>query len=169
MSFRPDAILGVLERHEVRSVVIGGLAATLHGAANVTFDVDVVPDSSAGNLRRLSDALEELEARVRVDGIEGGLPFHHDARTLHSMNVLNLVTKHGDLDLTFHPTGLPTFEEWDRSASEREALGVRFRLASLEDVIRAKEASDRQKDRATLPLLRVLLERQQARDPDADR
>lgn len=160
MSFRPDAILGVLERHGVRFVVIGGLAATLHGATTVTFDVDVVPEASLGNLERLSAALDELEARVRVEGIEGGLPFEHDARSLRMLDMLDLVTKHGDLDLSFHPTGLPTFEEWNAQATEREALGVHFRLASLADVVRSKEASDRPKDRAALPLLRVLLERQ---------
>lgn len=164
MSFRPDAILAVLERHGVRAVVIGGLAATLHGATTVTFDVDVVPETSRENLTRLSEALGELEARVRVEGIEGGLPFEHDAGALRSMKVLNLVTKHGDLDLTFHPTGLPAFEDWDRHATDVEALGVHFRLASLDDVVRSKEASDRPKDRATLPLLRGLLELK-----DADR
>jgi hypothetical protein len=78
------------------------------------------------------------------------------------MSVLNLVTRFGDLDLTMHPAGLPEFTEWDANASEIEALGVRFRLAALEDVISSKEAADRAKDRAVLPLLRALLARLRA-------
>ena len=159
MSFRPDAILEVLERHQVACVVIGGLAATMHGAATVTFDVDIVPDQAPVNLVRLSTALTELEARIRVEGIEGGLAFDRDERSLASMSVLNLVTKFGDLDLTFHPAGLPSYVDWNRSAEDREALGVRFRLASLADVIRSKEAADRPKDRAALPVLRALQQR----------
>ncbi len=160
MTFRPDRILEVLERHAVGHVVIGGLAATLHGAGTVTFDVDVVPDLTAANLVRVSSALDELDARIRVEGITGGLPFRHDAESLGTMNVLNLVTRFGDFDITFRPAGIPSFAEWDAHAEDREALGIRFRLAALEDIIRSKEAANRDKDRANLPVLRALLERQ---------
>jgi hypothetical protein len=160
VAFRPDEILKVLEYHQVRYVVIGGLAATLYGAGTVTFDVDVVPDSAPDNLARLSLALEQLDARIRVDGIEGGLHFNHDAGSLGSMNVINLVTNHGDFDVTFHPSGVSSFSEWDEHAGDAEALGVHFRLASLADVIRSKEAAGRPKDQIAVPILRELLRRQ---------
>ena len=41
--FRPQEIMAVLDRHGVRYVLVGGLAAVLHGAAHLTTDVDVVP------------------------------------------------------------------------------------------------------------------------------
>jgi hypothetical protein len=160
VAFRPDEILKVLEHHRVRYVVIGGLAATLYGFGTVTFDVDIVPDSTPENLARLSSALEELEARIRVDGIEGGLPFDHDARTLGSTKMIDLVTSHGDLNVTFHPSGVSSFSEWDSHAGDTEALGVHFRLASLADVIRSKEAAGRPKDQIAVPILRELLKRQ---------
>lgn len=147
-------------------MLIGGLAATLHGAGTVTFDVDVVPDPHPANRARMSAALHELDARIRVEGIPGGVTFDHDAASLARMNVLYLVTRFGDLDIRFHPAGVPAFEEWDRNAEEREALGVHFRLASLADVIRSKEAADRAKDRAILPILRILLERTRAAPSD---
>jgi hypothetical protein len=160
VAFRPDEILGVLERHGVQYVVIGGLAAALHGAGTVTFDVDVVPESSLDNLTRLSAALDELDARIRVSGIAGGLDFDHDAQSLGSMETINLVTNHGDFDITFRPSGVTTFSEWDNHAEDTEALGVHFRLASLADVIQSKEAAGRPKDQITLPVLRELLNRQ---------
>jgi hypothetical protein len=160
VAFRPDEILRVLEHHGVRYVLIGGLAAALHGAGTVTFDVDIVPDSAPENLARLCLALDELDARIRVDGIGGGLSFDHDARSLGSMEVLNLVTNHGDFDVTFHPSGVASFSEWDENAQETEALGVHFRLASLADVIRSKEAAGRPKDQIAVPILRELLKRQ---------
>ena len=160
MAFRPDEILRVLERHDVRYVVIGGLAASLHGAGTVTFDVDVVPESSPDNLMRLSAALDELKARIRVSGIAGGLDFDHDAKSLGSMEVINLVTNYGDFDITFHPSGVSTFSEWDRHAEDTEALGVHFRLASLADIIQSKEAAARPKDQIAVPVLRELLNRQ---------
>ena len=160
MAFRPDEILKVLEHHQVQYVVIGGLAAALYGSATVTFDIDIVPDSTPENLTRLSSALDDLDARIRVDGIKGGLPFEHDARSLGSMEMINLVTNHGDFDVTFHPSGVSSFSEWDDHAGDTEALGVHFRLASLADVIRSKEAAGRPKDQIAVPILRELLKRQ---------
>jgi hypothetical protein len=111
-------------------------------------------------LTRLSSALDELDARTRVDGSEGGLPFDHDAPSLGSMEVINLVTNHGDFDVTFHPIGVSSFSEWDEHAGEIEALGVHFRWAFLADVTRSKEAAGRPKDQVAVPILRELLKRQ---------
>jgi hypothetical protein len=160
MTFRPDGILSALEEHGVRFVLIGGLAATIHGSPAVTFDVDVVPEDSDDNLTRLSGALEDLDARIRVAGIDGGLVFDRAPALLGKMEVLNLETRCGDFDITFHPSAIDSFEEWDRGATDVEALGVHFRLAALADVIRSKEAADRPKDRLTLPTLRALAARQ---------
>jgi hypothetical protein len=160
VAFRPDEILKVLEHHRVRYVVIGGLAAALYGSGTVTFDIDIVPDSTPENLTCLASALDELDARIRVDGIDGGLPFAYDARTLGSMEMINLVTRHGDFDITFHPSGVSSFSEWDAHAKDTEALGVHFRLASLADVIRSKETAGRTKDLIAVPILRELLKRQ---------
>ena len=90
----------------MRYVVIGGLAAALYGSGRVTFDVDIVPDSTPENSTSLSSALDELDARIRVDAIEGGLSFDHDACTLASIEAINLVPNHGDFDITFHPSGV---------------------------------------------------------------
>jgi hypothetical protein len=166
LTFRPEEILSTLERHGVAYVVIGGLAATLHGASTVTFDVDIVPDPSPDNLERLSAALDELNARVRVEGIEGGLAFDHDSKSFGKMNMLSLVTTHGDFDIAFHPSGIPSYSQWSGNANRIEALGVHFQLGSLADVVQSKEAADRPKDRVALPVLRELLNRQAGRRGD---
>jgi hypothetical protein len=157
--FRPDEILRVLQEHRVRFVLIGGLAATLHGAVHPTFDVDITPEPSRANLKQLSAALRALEARVRVEGIADGLPFEHDAASLARITVLNLVTRAGDLDIALHPSGIARFEEWNANATDLVVLGVTVRLAALDDIIRSKEAAGRDKDRIPLPLLRALRDR----------
>src|SRR5438093_13469341 len=98
--FRPDQILRVLERHGVRYVVIGGIAATLHGSPHVTTDIDITPERGRRNLERLSAALSELVARIRVAGEPGGFPFSHNCESLQRMEVLNLQTNAGDLDIS---------------------------------------------------------------------
>jgi hypothetical protein len=157
--FDPEALLATLERHGVDYVLIGGLAATLHGAAYVTYDVDITPDASAANLARLSDALVELKARVRVEGEPGGLIFDHDAASLARATTWNLVTRFGELDVTLRPAGTAGYEDLRRDAVRLQLDDLSTQVASLADVIRSKEAAGRPKDLQALPLLRVLLER----------
>ncbi len=157
--FKPEEILRILAEHEVRYVLIGGLAATLYGMAAPTFDVDITPEMSLENLSRLSAALKALDARIRVDGIPEGLPFSHDAASLRDMSTLNLATGYGPLDIASQPAGVSRFDDWDADAAEIVVSGVHVRLASLEDIVKSKEAAGRDKDKAQLPLLRALLER----------
>lgn len=158
--FAPQEILAALDRHGVRYVVIGGLAAILHGAPHVTTDVDIVPEEALRNLERLSVVLRELNAKIRVAGEEDGVPFGHDADSLARVRIWNLVTDVGNLDITFQPSGTYGYEDLRRDAVRMTVRGVEVPVAALADVIRSKEAADRQRDRAILPTLRRILERQ---------
>jgi predicted nucleotidyltransferase len=158
--FAPQEILAALDRHGVRYVVIGGLAAILHGAPHVTTDVDIVPEEALRNLERLSEVLRELSAKIRVAGEEDGVPFSHDADSLARVRIWNLVTDRGNLDITFQPSGTHGYEDLRRDAVQMTVRGVEVPVASLADVIRSKEAAGRERDRAILPTLRRILERQ---------
>lgn len=155
-TFDPAAMLQVLHRHGVRYVLIGGLAAAIHGSPYVTVDVDVAPAADAENLERLSLALRDLEAQVRAEGET--FPFDHDGPSLALNAIWNLTTRFGDLDLALRPSGTAGFDDLTRAAEDLEVLGVEVRVASLADVVRSKAAAGRRKDAAQLPLLRRLLE-----------
>ena len=156
--FAPERILGVLQEYGVRCVLIGGFAAAIHGSPYVTFDVDVVPERTNGNLLRLSDALRSMHARVWSASEPEGVPFGHVARSLAANNVWNLVTDPGRLDLTFEPSGTTGYADLERDAIHLTVLGVDVDVASLADVIRSKEAAGRDKDRLALPVLRRILD-----------
>jgi hypothetical protein len=158
--FDPRAIFDTLDRHEVRYVLIGGLAAILHGAGHVTTDVDVVPQDARENLERLSRALKELHARIRVSGEPDGIPFDHSGESLARNRIWNMQTDHGDLDITFEPSGTRGYEDLQRDAVVMHLRTGDVTVASLADVVRSKEAADRPRDRAVLPGLRALLSRQ---------
>lgn len=152
-----EEIFACLDRHEVRYVLIGGLAAVLHGSPLATFDADICPDRETQNLRRLAAALEEIDARIRTPDSPRGVPFPREAAFLEGVQLLNLVTRFGDLDLSFSPSGTGGFADLAGNAAEMTIRGLRVRVASLEDVIRSKEAADRPKDRRALPVLRQVL------------
>jgi hypothetical protein len=162
--FDPDEILRVLHRHRVEFVLIGGMAATLHGSDIVTFDLDVSPKSTRDNLERLASVLRELGASLRVEGEPSGVAFDAHAELLERMQVLNLATRAGDLDIVVRPAGSTGYDDLRRDAIAISISGVPILVASLADIIRSKEAANREKDRAVLPALNRLQMRLAADD-----
>lgn len=71
---------------------------------------------------------------------------------------MNLVTRLGDLAVAFKPAGTAGFDDLRRDAQLIAIGTLTLAVASLDDVIRSKEAADRPKDRRTLPILRQLRE-----------
>ena len=160
--FDPERVFAGLAASNVRFILIGGMAAILHGDAGVTMDVDIVPAYDPENLDRLADALRRMAPRIRAEGAPTGLPFDCSAEFLANLGpegMLNLTTAFGDVDLTFAPAGTSGFEDLDRDAIPVDTTRLVIRVASLADVIRSKAAADREKDRRALPRLRELLDR----------
>lgn len=165
-TFEPRLILETLERHGVHYVLIGGLAATFYGSPLVTTDVDITPERGRANLKHLSEALKELNARIRTDAVPEGLPFDHDAESLAAADIWNLTSIAGDLDITFVPSGTTGYSDLRTGARDIGALGLTIPTASLADVVRSKEAAGREKDQRSLPTLRRLLEAEEDERPD---
>jgi len=163
--FDPERMLSALADLDVRFILIGGMAAILHGDVGVTIDIDVVPEHSDENLERLAKALRGLGARIRTEGEPEGLSFDCSAaffRNLSPDSIVNMTTAAGDLDVAFCPSGTSGYSDLLRDAVEIEVADrLRIFVASLEDVIRSKQAADREKDRLVLPRLRRLLDRLQ--------
>lgn len=63
----PDCFFRTLDDHSVGYVLVGGLAAVLHGSPTVTNDADICPNPHSDNFARLSGALIDLDARIRRD------------------------------------------------------------------------------------------------------
>lgn len=149
--------LAVLHRHGVEFIVIGAFAAVAQGYPLPTQDVDVTPSRDPVNLERLAAALGELRAEVRLPGGKTH-PFPIEPRYLGTSDSWTLATTAGDLDICFRPSGTNGFEDLRRDAIEVTLRGTPVLLASLRDIIRMKEASNRPKDQAQLPALRRTLE-----------
>ncbi len=155
-ALQPQELFDILARYRVDYVLIGGLAATLHGSSALTNDADICPDPSPENLERLAAALREMKARVRNEAEPDGVAFSVDPEFLRRVQLVNLTTRFGDFDIAFQPAGSQGYEDLVRRAVELEIEGTVVRVASLADIIRSKEAANRPKDRATLPILYAL-------------
>jgi hypothetical protein len=161
-------IAEVLERHGVLYVTIGGACGLLHGASEyLTKDVDVMARSDQDNRRRLASALTELGAVVdsviTADDLVGNTQWDTDAGPIDV-----LITATGPNDTIFMYADIQP-----GSIVFTLGRGQTITAASLDDVIRMKEATDRFKDHQALPELRRLRgdrhpDRARAHDPFAD-
>ena len=123
----------------------------------MTADADITPARDVENLQRLALALRELDARVYTKSVPEGLAFDCSASTLARAELWNFVTSAGRLDVAFSPSGTAGYDDLIRSAVSFDVFGVRLDAASLEDIMRSKEAADRPQDRQDVQIIREML------------
>jgi hypothetical protein len=155
----PERLIRTLDRHGVRYVLIGAVAARLQGFPRVTADADITPARDAENLWRLADALRELDARLYTESVPQGLPFECSPAMLARADFWNLTTTAGRLDVAFIPSGTDGYADLVRNAIPFEVFGAKLDVASLEDIIRSKVAANRPQDRQDVVILREILRR----------
>jgi hypothetical protein len=163
--FQPGGQFECLNRHGVRYVLIGGVAARLHGSIRKTGDVDICPAPDHDNAGRLVHALTELDARIYIDPDTPALPFSADAHSLRAMSIINTLTRFGRLDILWEPPGSDGFYDLHRDAVEVEVFGHPVTVASIEALIRTKGAAGRPKDLETIADLKFI--RESGRGTDA--
>jgi hypothetical protein len=155
--FDAGALLRTLTERGVDFVVIGGIAAVLHGSARVTQDLDVCFATDRGNLDALANALLALDASLA--GAPDDVPFTPDAATLRRVMVLTLETIHGRLDVLAAPTGAPPYAELRARADRYDVGGFHVLVAAIEDLIAMKRAGGRPKDVADVAELEAIRDR----------
>lgn len=156
--FQPDVILEALIAHEVRFIVVGGLAAQAHGSPSLTGDLDICYARDAENLSRLAAVLVELAAVRR--GLPADAPRMPplDARTLRAGGLFTLQTSAGDFDLLADPDPGFDYASLLTTAVGTAVAGQPVLVASLDALIAMKRAAGRPKDRIELEILGALRE-----------
>jgi hypothetical protein len=162
--FNPGPMLAALEAEGAVYVVIGGTAAAIHGARHVTFDLDITPDREIANLDRVAAALRRMNAHLYGMQPDVEKSFHLNGKMLAAGSAWKFVTDHGELDISLDPDGTHGFSDLRRGAVRTDIHGLQILVASLEDVIRSKEAAGRPRDRRDLPELRRTLELSRERE-----
>ena len=146
-------LVGVLLKHKVEFIIVGGVAAVLQGAPLQTFDLDIVHRLNDENAERLLSALKELSAHYR----------HHQSKiTPDKKHVLStghqlLKTNMGDLDLLGTIDSGKTYEELLPFSRDFSFFGETLQVLGLAELIRVKGNTGRDKDLAVLPILKHAL------------
>ena len=153
-----EAPLRLLAEHKVDCVIVGGIAALIHGSLLLTNDVDVCYARDPDNLKRLAGALQSVHARLR--NAPEGLPFILDAETLKRGLNFTFTTDIGDLDLLGEVRGVGHYEEVLAGSIIVELFGYRFAVIDIGKLVIAKRAAGRPKDLIALPELEAIQEAQ---------
>lgn len=121
--------------HDVRYVVIGGIAAVLHGVPRATFDLDILIEATAPNAERLLQALRQAGF---------GTADLVDAQGI----LANEITVFNDrvrIDVQTSTPGLTFQDAWSRRET-MDYQGQKFYVASRQDLMASKRAAGRPRD-----------------------
>ncbi|HEX7708178.1 MAG TPA: hypothetical protein VF701_17080 [Thermoanaerobaculia bacterium] len=151
-----EEILRALRDSNVDFIIVGGVAARIHGAARLTDDLDVVYGRSRENIERLARALAPFHPYLR--GAPPGLPFRFDPSTIRGGLNFTLVTDAGPLDCLGEISGVGGYEAIASRSEPVEVFGVACRVIDLDALILAKRAAGRPKDFEALAELEAIRE-----------
>ena len=124
-----------LRSHDVRYVVIGGIAAILHGVPRATLDLDILIEASNQNAEALLKALEEA-------GMGTALMISPEQLLKNEVTIFNDCVR---LDVQTATPGIDFDEVW----ANRETMhykGTEFPVLSVSDLLKSKLAAGRPVD-----------------------
>ncbi len=137
-------VFSSLQRHKVRYVVIGGIAAVLHGVPRATFDLDILIDPDPDNAKNLLAAF--LEAKLGTAAMTTPEELLSQEITIFKDRVR--------IDVQTSTPGLNFEEAWKRRET-MEYQKQKFYVASREDLIASKRAAGRPVDLEDVRLLEL--------------
>ncbi len=137
-------VFASFHKHKVRYIVIGGIAAVLHGVPRATFDLDILIAASSDNAQRLLDALTEANFATAA-------LITADELVAHEITIFKDRVR---IDVLTSTPGLWFEDAWQRRIA-MNYQGQEFYVASKEDLISSKRAAGRQKDLEDVRMLEI--------------
>ena len=141
---RLKGVFKSLQQHDVKYVVIGGIAAVLYGVPRATFDLDILIEATPKNAQRLIDAF--------IDAELGTASLTNADEIL--ANEITIFKDRVRIDVQISTPGLEFERAWQKKQS-MEYQGQTFYVVSLEDLIKSKRAAGRDVDLEDARLLEL--------------
>lgn len=148
---RLNKVFACLNSHDVKYLVIGGIAAVLHGVPRSTFDLDLLIEATPENAAKLLKALNEAE--LRTAALIGAEELLTNATTIFKDRVR--------IDVQTSTPGIEFEDAWQRRKT-MDHHGQPFHVLSRADLIASKRAAGRKVDLEDVRMLEA------ADDPDSD-
>jgi predicted nucleotidyltransferase len=151
-----DQLIPLLVTAQVEFIIVGGVAAVVHGSARSTEDLDIVYRRTPENVARLVDALAPLHPYPR--GAPPGLPFRWEERTIWNGLNFTLATSLGAIDVLGEITGGGSYDDLLPYSERIHLFGVDCLCLGLERLIQVKRAAGRPRDFEAIAELEAILE-----------
>ena len=133
-----------LQEFNVQYVVIGGIAAVLHGVPRATFNLDILIDATPENAQKLLDAL--TDAKLGTASLVSA-----EELLTHEITIFKDRVR---IDVQTVTPGLNFADAW-KNRQELEYQGQSFFVVSREDLIASKKAAGRDVDLEDVRLLNL--------------
>lgn len=140
-------VFASFQKHDVKYVVIGGIAVVLHGVPRATFDLDILIEATPENAQRLLDAL--LDAHLGTAVLTSV-----DELLAHEITIFRDRIR---IDVQTETPGIHFDMAWEKRAT-MDYQGQKFYVVSREDLIASKLAAGRDRDLEDVRLLRLSLD-----------
>ncbi len=137
-------LLERLNKYAVEYVLVGGVAAVVHGSQLVTGDVDICAPLDAPNLAKIVAALSDLQAKFRMTPDRRPLPM--EPEKLAGFKNLNLETNLGQLDILSEIAGVGDYASVALHTITLDLGGAICRILDLDTLIQSKKALGRPRD-----------------------
>ena len=155
-----EQLIETLARHQVKFILIGGLAMRAHGSAHITEDADFCYERSLANCAALADAMAPFHPYLR--GAPKGLSFKFDAATIQTGLNFTLVSDLGDVDFLGELRGIGFYDQVLKMSMEKAIFGQKIQVLSVDGLITAKKLAGRAKDLGHLLELEEIKKLQQS-------
>ena len=142
-------ILNQLHDHHVDFVIVGGVAAALHGNPRVTFDLDVVPSLAPDSWTAIVDLLWSMGARPRIPETLERIRDVEQIRQWQrekGMLALNFRTPDGSTEVDLLVSESDRIDGLRQRAVKIAIEGRTFFVASIDDLIMMKQQAGRPQD-----------------------
>lgn len=154
MAFYPAECIRHLVGHNVDFVIVGNVASIIQGAPLTTNDIDIMVDPTDENLANLATALSSEQTQMQTWGSSEIVPHPVvKASELKLVDPIRFVTQFGVVDVMPELPAVGFFGDVKRGAREYRLDAAPIWVGNLDDIIKSKEAADRVKDLAALPVL----------------
>jgi hypothetical protein len=142
-------ILNRLHDSNVDFVIVGGVAAALHGSSRVTFDLDIVPSMAPDSWAVTVDLLWSLGARPRIAESVDRIRDVEQVRRWQAekgMLALNFRTPDGSTEVDLLVSESNRLDALRRRAVAITVDGRKFFVASIDELIEMKRLAGRPQD-----------------------
>jgi predicted nucleotidyltransferase len=137
-------VFSSFQKHEVKYLVIGGIASVIYGVPRATFDLDILIEATPENAQRLLNALEEANLGTATLISAGDLLAHE----------ITVFKDYVRIDVQTSTPGLSFDKAWERKEIMAHQ-GQRFHVVSKEDLIASKQAAGREVDLEDVRILEL--------------